>query len=197
MKMLLTAYEPFDNRNTNASYEIVKTFPCQLDDILIEKTTLPVIYDYSVYEQLFEQYDVDVLILCGEAAKREKISLEVVSINCMYAFIPDNQGVMMTGQKVLLSGPDAYFSNLDLFKIEALIQNDQLNLSFSAGTYICNFGYYASLSLIEKSNRNTLCCFVHFPLLKETEPEGKITMDEGVEMLEAIIKAIYLQITMK
>jgi pyroglutamyl-peptidase len=190
VNIILTAFEPFDDRDTNASLEVVNAFPDFFEGHHIKKVVLPVIYENFACEELFNDIDIDLLILCGEAANREKIALEVVSVNMMYASIPDNFGIYKNGGKVVSDGPDAYLTNIDLLEVNKQLNLSNVYLSFSAGTFICNLCYYKSLHTIKIENRDTLCCFVHFPLFKTNKLQEGIELKDGLSSLKAIIHQI-------
>jgi pyroglutamyl-peptidase len=190
MKIVLTAFEPFDHRDTNSSLEVVNAFPPTIEGHQIKKVVLPVIYENFACQDLFNEKDIDLLILCGEAAEREKIALEVVSVNMMYASIPDNNGVYKNGSKIVDDGPNAYFSNIDLLEVNKQLHLPSVYLSFTAGTFICNLCFYQAMHRIKIENKDTLCCFIHFPRIKTHDFEKGIDLEAGISSLMAIIHQI-------
>ncbi|MBU1145741.1 MAG: pyroglutamyl-peptidase I [Firmicutes bacterium] len=193
MNILITAFEPFDGQQINSSYEIVSKINFTSKDVQMIKITLPVVYDKDLYFKLLNDYQPDYLLLCGQAANRKMISLEQVGLNFMYANIPDNSGVLKRGEKIIQEGPDALFSTIDFMPFLNSIENTKLpvELSLTAGAYICNLALYTSLYFAKISSLNTKIGFIHFPLLEsQTEGNNKpaISLKTGVLVLEKLLK---------
>lgn len=177
MKILLTAFEPFDNLNTNSSLEVLKQI--NIDNVV--KEALPVSYNQVKIKikELIENHHPDFIINLGQAGGETKLRIEKFAINYTRASIPDNDGILKTKGEVFEGAPLALTSTLDLESIvdEANIDHIDSYISLSAGGYICNSCYFSSLYL---NNGNAL--FIHLPYLLN-QVDGK----NGVE-LEILIK---------
>lgn len=178
MKILLTAFEPFNNLLTNSSLEVLKF----INEPNIIKIELPVSYERSkkLLSEAISRYNPDYVISLGQAQGEEKIRIEYSAINYARASIPDNDGDYRELGKIFKDSDNAYFTNA---KVEELVKsiNEKIPtyLSLSAGGYICNTIYYTSLKLM---NGNAL--FIHLPLFTGQIDNSK-SMDLNI-MVEAV-----------
>ncbi|MBU0997729.1 MAG: hypothetical protein KKE16_06785 [Firmicutes bacterium] len=181
MRILLTGFEPFGGRTTNASLELLHNFVSK--EYEIEKEVLPVVYNRSVYLRIFEKHqEVDLIVIMGEAGNRTKVSLEKVALNIMSAKIPDNSGLMMSGESILENEELAYASKFDLEGIVSNLRSPKLEVTYHAGTYVCNLVYYLGLNHVFQSKRNGFCQLIHFPYL-----DGSIlSLEEALHLLHGI-----------
>jgi len=191
MKVLLTAFEPFDNRPTNASLDVVREFRSNVESFEIVKEVLPVIYDKFAFIKIFEKHkDVDLFLLTGEAGGRLKVSLEEVALNVMSAVTPDNEGILKSGETIIQGGKNAYFCNLDLKAIESQLNIEYVQRSYHAGTYICNLLYYLANDYIVQHSLKTACLFVHFPYIEDS----LFSIDDGMNILNDLLHQIEKQL---
>ena len=153
-KILLTGFEPFNQKKLNASEVLVRE--------LAQKFNLPFLIlpvSYKALSQMLNQNlgksEYDFILMLGEA-DRAQICLERVGLNLKDAKIADNDGVLATGEKIDAHGEAAIFSELPL---NDWIKNTGMVVSNSAGTYVCNFLYY---KILQGSYRRR-CLFVHVP----------------------------------
>lgn len=170
--IVLTGFEPFNNRSINASYEVIS----KIENL--RKYLLPVAFN-KVEEKIDEilKTNPDVLILTGEAASYNNMTLEKEAHNI--AFGKDNDGVIKNDEIIKEDGKDTYITNIDINNIKDI----DFNVSTSAGKYLCNYTYY--LSLYKTQNTNTKVIFIHFPLIKEQG--GEFELDDLVNRLNSIV----------
>ncbi len=177
MKILLTAFEPFDNLNTNSSLEVLKHI--NIDNVV--KEVLPVSYNQVKIKikELIAKHHPDFIINLGQAGGETKLRIEKFALNYTRASIPDNDGILKTKGLVFESAPLALTTTLDLESIVDDAKKDQIDsyISLSAGGYICNSCYFSSLYL-----NNGAALFIHLPYLLN-QVDGK----NGVE-LEILVK---------
>ena len=86
MKVLVTAFLPFNKSYNNYSKEVLNYISG------VDKVILDVIYD-RCYEDLKSQYnldDYDLIIAMGEARMREVLTLELQAKNISSCSLPDN-----------------------------------------------------------------------------------------------------------
>lgn len=194
MNVLITGFEPFNKELINPSYEAVKLLPNEIDDIKITKLQLPVTYN-NAFEKVLSELNsnhYDVVLLVGQAGGRKGITLEKVAINYNFASIPDNDGVSLNHQKIISSGPDAYFTTLPIIRMERVLKENNIlsSISFSAGAFVCNNLMYLTLDYAKKCN--TKVGFIHVPYSKE-QVENKenipyMELNDIVKGLEICIK---------
>jgi pyroglutamyl-peptidase len=160
-KILISGFSSFDGDAINPS-EFLIQFLNQKSFSSIELCTvvLPVTFK-DAYLELKNQIDVfnpDLILLCGVAKNRSKISLEKVAINWIDSRIPDNNGLLINGEKINQAGPDGLFTQLNLNQLIAKLADKNCEISYSAGTYVCNYIYYQTLL-----NHKIPSVFVHVP----------------------------------
>lgn len=169
MKLLITGFDAFGEDIVNPSFEAVKNLPENIGDIKLIKKQLPTKYRQSIImlDELILEHQPDFVICTGQAAGRSKISLEKVGLNLMEARIKDNEGYMPKDVKVHSTGNLAYYSNLPLKLILNNLNNQGIpsEISYSAGTFVCNSSLYHLLYLINEKSAKFKAGFVHIPLI--------------------------------
>lgn len=147
MKVLVTAFEPFNNSLVNYSKETLKYI--KNADTLV----LDVIYDQCY--QVLSSNDLssyDLIIATGEARSRSELTLEVQAFNIASCRLPDNNGVVKKNEKIK-DGNEVLKTTVDISKC-----TDIVTLSFDPGRFVCNNLYYYLLS--DYPNK---AIFIHIP----------------------------------
>ncbi len=181
-KILVTGFEPFGGESLNPSawiLEKIKADP-ELSD-KCDTLLLPVTFaeaHRSVLEALSKQ-EYKAWIGFGQAGGRAKISLERVSLNWQETSQADNSGVIPQPGLLVSGGEKAYFTRAPLQKMQTVLDlaGIPVEISFSAGAYVCNSLYY---HMLKNLPQGTWGLFVHVPYLKsqvQGKPE-KPAMDE-------------------
>ena len=173
-KVCLTYFEPFGERRENVSLIVSK----DVDNpkVNLDKKGLRVSYDNiekEIEEIISSNYDL--VVLTGEAGGRKKVSLEKLAINLKSAKIPDNDGKICFNERID-NGNDAIFSNVDVISLNEKLKEEgyDLEVSLTAGAYICNLSYYYALKKVKEKNLKTKVIFVHYPVLEDTSSFHKI-----------------------
>lgn len=193
MKILLTAFEPFNSLPTNSSLEVFK----QINDNDIYKLELPVSYVRArdILKENIEKIKPDFIINLGQAGGEKKLRIEKVALNYTRASISDNDNDFRSKGKVLEGAPFALKTNLD---IESLVDNANKDgidsyVSLSAGGYICNTVYYTSLYF---NSSNAL--FIHLPYFEgQIEGENTVKLETLVNNTKYFIYEIRKQANCK
>ncbi len=194
-KILLTAFSPFGNQEKNSSLEVMKKMKMTFEDAQIVTVKLPVIYDEMIYRSLLLEHRPDFVVMCGQAGGRKTVDLEKVAINYIYAAMPDNRGVIIKGSRIIIDGPDAYFSTFPVSTICAKLESEKysVRLSLSAGGFVCNFAFYSMLHFASVLGLNCKVGFVHFPYFTgqiNDVKEPSLKTGDMTAILEAIIQAV-------
>lgn len=173
MKILITAFLPFNKSNNNYSIEVLKLLN-NVDRLIIDVN----------YDKCFEEInqavvldDYDYIIALGEARSRNEILVERQAINLSSCSIPDNSGVLKKDEKIDLNGKEYLETNIDLKQFEGVI-----NISNDCGKFVCNNLYYHLLSY----NPNK-CLFIHIPHCHDDINEYykyKLVLDKVIEILK-------------
>ena len=117
MKILVTGFEPFHKEIINPSSMILTKLPSTIKKHEIICCTLPV--DLSCLNMIkdhINKIEPDAVLSLGQAAGRSAISVERIGINLDDFSIEDNKGNKIEDTKIMIDGPDAYFSNLPVKK---------------------------------------------------------------------------------
>ena len=164
--ILISAFNAFNQSPTNTSEDVLNQLPNTILDYDVKKVVLNTSFSdaYPMLVENINTFKPSLVFMLGEAASRKKISLEKVANNYVDARIPDNDHLSLKQSKILDHAPDAYFTKLNIEAIDqALSSNYPLEISYSAGTYACNYLYYTISDHIEQTNSQIKCCFIHVP----------------------------------
>lgn len=142
MKILLTAFTPFDGESINPALEAMKLLPDKIGNLEVLKLEVPTVFGKSanLVLETIEQEKPDFVLSIGQAGGRAEITPERIAINIDDAGIPDNEGNQPVDQPIYLDGENAYFSTLPVKAMVEAIKKEGLpaSLSNSAGTYVCS-----------------------------------------------------------
>ncbi len=170
-KIIITAFEPFGGDNINPTVKILEQIPDYLYNHRVIKTTLPVVYNHAFDRllTLIDKHQPKLILELGLAKGRSHVNLERIAINVSDATIADNLGTVLKGETIVKNGADGLFSSLPLKKIIKKTKEKKLpvQLSNSAGGYVCNNLFYHTLHHVKTYNMKTLVGFVHVPMLVE------------------------------
>lgn len=120
-------------------------------------------------EEALTTHRPDFWLGLGVAPEIMTIRMEAIGVNCRDFIVPDNDGVQLRGDAILEQGPAAYFSTLPSRGIvEAMLKAGiPAELSYSAGTHLCNQMLYTTLHLTQQQGLATRCGFLHVPYTPE------------------------------
>ena len=156
MKLLLTAFAPFDGERINPALEAVKLVKDKIGNLLIVKLEVPTVFGKSIdtVREAIEREKPDFVLSIGQAGGRAEITPERVAINLDDARIPDNEGNQPIDEAIFPDGENAYFSTLPVKAMVEAIRKEGLpsSLSNSAGTYVCNHLMYGVLYYLNKKH---------------------------------------------
>ena len=191
-KILLTAFEPFGSLNSNSSLAVLNEIS---DSESLIKKVLPVSYKKCeiIIKEMLLNYKPDVLLLMGQAQNRTKIALEQIAINIINSPTYDNDGNCYLNKRIVEEESDGSFNTIDAINIVSSLESKYpLYLSYSAGTYVCNFSFFIALNLVKKMNLTTKVGFIHFPLYKNQTDDSMNCIDIDVmsETLEKVLEEI-------
>lgn len=199
MKILITGFDPFGGENVNPAYEAVKLLPDTIAGAEIIKLEVPTRFHRAgaVLEDAMQRHKPDAVICVGQAGGRAAITPEKVAINLMDGRIPDNAGYQPVDAPIREDGETAYFTSLP---VKAMVQRMRDSgipaaVSYTAGTYVCNYLLYTLLYLIDKKYPNVRGGFIHVPYAMEqviNKPLGTPSMDlrQIARGLETAVEAV-------
>ena len=161
MCILITAFEPFGGAETNITQSVLSLLPDSFADWTIEKVCLPVSFRRApiVLREAIATYSPDVVILLGQCPAGENIRLERFAINMMDSTRGDNDGYIPNEETIYPHQPLALQTPLPIKELERFCTDSVLpvQVSNSAGLYVCNRVYYEALYLHQQA------IFMHVP----------------------------------
>ncbi len=198
MKILLTAFTPFDGESINPALEALKILPDKIGKLEVLKLEIPTVFGKSARLALeaIEQEKPDYVLSIGQAGGRAEITPERIAINIDDARIPDNEGNQPVDWPIVPDGGNAYFSNLPIKAMVEAMKKEEIpaSVSNSAGTYVCNHLMYSVLYYIKKNALSIKAGFIHVPYIPEQTVNKKdkpsMSLAEIVRGLEAAIRVI-------
>ena len=198
MKILLTAFEPFNGEQTNAALEAVNRVHPPAN-ITLHKLTVPTVFGFctdTVMDTILS-FRPDAVIMTGQASGRNAISLERIAVNLREARIPDNAQNQPIDVPIDPNGPPAYFSTLPVKAMREAILSAGVpcELSYSAGTFVCNDLMYGVLHALSREAVPALAGFIHLPCTPEqaalyAKETPSLKTKDAVKGLEAALTAL-------
>ena len=162
MKVLVSAFTPFNKANNNYSLEVLN----YLENV--EKIVVDVIYD-NCYQELSSKFNLDeydLIIALGEAK----------AYNVASCSLADNANILRKDSKIIEDGKEILETKINVNKLSNLVE-----LSDNPGRFVCNNMYYHLLS-----NYPSKSLFIHIPHCNDDVNEYK----KYANQIESIIKAI-------
>ena len=168
-KVVVTCFEPFGGRTTNASKEVVSL----LDGYIVKE--LPVSWSKisSHLDKIFIN-EPDYLFLVGEAGSYKSIAMERTAHNICFG--KDNEDVNKDNEEIIKGDKESKTTLFDLSKLPYLISDN-------AGKYLCNYSYYLALS----KAKHCKVLFIHLPYISL---EGSNSLDNLKKDLLNIIETL-------
>ncbi len=184
MKILLTAYEPFNKSPWNSSLEVLN----KIDSDVCKREIKVSFKDGPIMiKQAIDEVNPDIVILMGEYGGNGKVSLEKIAINYQGPGKEalDNYGVYKDGEVITEGGVDGIFTNVDIENLNRhlLAKGFDTRISLSAGNHLCNIGFYVARTYSDKYK----CIFIHIPKCEvgsELEQKNIETVKEAIEFIK-------------
>lgn len=184
--ILVTGFVPFLKHGVNSSQAVVERLARQrLPGV--DTLVLPVEFGRG-FEKLLEYLQgarPRAIVLLGMAAGARNVRLERLAVNladCESFGVkgrrtvrrPDNGGAEPLDQPIVPGGPLALPARADVKALGRALKGRGLpvELSLSAGSYVCNDIYYRTLDHLERTGDPAACLFVHLPEL--ARPRAKL-----------------------
>ena len=176
MKILVTGFTPFGGEQINPSWEAVKRLPDRIGEAVLLKREIPTEFDAScaALRAAADELRPDAVLSVGQYGGTNCIRVERVAVNLRDARIADNAGAKPVDELVVPGAPDADFAPLPTRRIVEKLRGEDIpaQLSYSAGTFVCNNLLYCALHESAQKFPATRCGFVHVPYLPEQAKDG-------------------------
>jgi pyroglutamyl-peptidase len=163
-KVLITAFEPYDRWKTNSSWLALVHLTQELPAEPAVTTRLYPVDFAAVRLKLSEdlQGNYDYALHLGQAPGSGRIQLEALGVNIggSSSQSPDQFRPLVD------DGPVAYRSDLPLGEWSVKLRRAGIpaQVSYHAGTYLCNAMLYLSCHLARQMSLSTQSGFLHLPL---------------------------------
>lgn len=192
--VLLTGFEPFGGQEMNASWAAVEAVADRwAEPPPLVVVRLPVSFRRArqALRAAVAEHAPQLVVCVGEAAERSAVGLERVAVNIIDAPQPDNDGSAPAGVPVIAGARAELPAILPLADCLAagIATGVPVELSPSAGRYVCNATFYALMHLVERSDVRG--GFVHVPRTHGQVPPGQPAMatSDAARALSAIVRA--------
>lgn len=176
MKLLITGFTPFGGEKLNPSWEAVKRLPDRIGETELIRREVPTAFDESgaALRAAIEALRPDAVLCVGQYGGASCIRVERVAVNLRDARIADNAGAQPVDQPAVPGGPDAYFATVPTRGIVDALREAGIpaQLSYSAGTFVCNNLLYCALHESARQYPAMRCGFLHVPFLPEQARDG-------------------------
>ena len=164
--------------------------PDRIGEAELIKREIPTEFDTSgaALRELLAELRPDAVLCVGQYGGANCIRVERVAVNLRDARIADNAGRQPADEPVVLGGPDAYFATVPTRGIVDALREKNIpaQLSYSAGTFVCNNLLYCALHESAQSYPTLRCGFIHVPFLPEQTRDGSAPSMS----LELMVKAL-------
>lgn len=196
-KILLTGFEPFLGEPINPSQILLETIKRDLTfNEQVHTLLLPVSFAKAsrLVAAAMAMQHYDCVLMLGQAGGRKNICLERVGLNWNETEKPDEDGSTPVRGTISPEAPPALFTTAPVEQWMQILKEHQIpvEISLSAGGYVCNNVYFRTLQVLG-SSIETQACFIHVPYLPE-QAEGKPDRPAAME-LETMLKAVKLIIS--
>lgn len=194
MKVLVTGFQPFGGEKINPAYEALRLLPDEIAGAKVIKLEVPVVYKEcgNCVGEAIKQHHPDVIINVGQAGGRSCVTVERVAINLAECTMADNAGDKAMGRRIREDGENAYFATIPVKAIVKHVKENGLpcQISYTAGTYVCNYLMYETLYL---AKNNVRAGFIHVPYLTSQVVEKpnmpSMSLSEIAKTLELAVEA--------
>jgi pyroglutamyl-peptidase len=162
--VLITAFEPYERWEENSSWLALVELTQNLPSTPLVTTRLYPVDFAAMRERLSDDLaaDYDYALHLGQAPGSARIRMEAMGVNI--GGRPDD--VPERFRPLVPHGPAAYQTALPLGDWVAKLRRAGIpsEVSYHAGTYVCNATLYLSHYIAEQSGRKTASAFLHLPL---------------------------------
>jgi pyroglutamyl-peptidase len=169
--VFLTAFEPYGHWTTNASCLALDELSHDMPSTLQITTRLLPVHFEVVKMRLAEELkaDFDYALHLGQAPGSAQVQLEAIGLNVA---CDDDSSI---DRRLCDDGPVAYRSSLPLFEWAERIRlaGTPAEVSFHAGTFLCNAALYLTHYYAERMRLKTQAAFIHVPLDPRQVPAEK------------------------
>src|SRR6188474_2762652 len=195
MKALVTGFDAFGGDKLNPSTLAIRRLKRRMAGLTVQAVELPTSYGRSaiVLREAILKQRPDIVLGVGQAGSRTELCLERIAINVQDARIKDNDGKQPVDRPVVRDGPAAYFSTLPIKACVTEMRKAGLPAAVSntAGTFVCNQVFYATMDMAAQHALGFRGGFLHIPYLPEQAARlggaPSMALDDIVRGIEIVL----------
>ena len=149
MKVLVSAFKPFNNNKNNYAMEVIQ-YINNVDKVIVD-----VIYDecFKELSTIKDLNEYDLIIALGEARMRNELTLEKKAYNIASCSLADNNNVLRKDSIIIEDVSEELESEVNIEKVSDLVA-----FSTNPGRFVCNNLYFHLLA-----NYPSKSLFIHIP----------------------------------
>lgn len=180
-KVLLSGFGPFLKIKNNPSEDIVKILAANFN---LQFIILPVVFGeaFEVLKRKCQEENPDVVLMFGVAATRSTICFERIGLNWVESKNPDVTMKTPVSGKIDSKQELALMSSFNLENLISqydLNERKQIEVSYSAGAYVCNDLYFRMLN---EKHISADKLFIHIP------PFESIAQQRQIDLISPVVK---------
>ena len=186
MKILVTAFGPFDGRVENASSLALAGLKRRLPEIRMRVLPVDSVIAPARIKQAIRLLRPDALVMLGEAVGTERLRIEDTAWNELDFRIPDIAGRQPELREIAAGMPASLSSTLPVDSVLArlMASGHDAERSSDPGRYLCNQVFFTALMSIRNQRLPCRAGFIHLPLARDL-PTSRV-----VEALGDVIDGI-------
>lgn len=182
MKALMIGYEGYQGRLSNPAALAARALNGRrVGSIEISGVSMPVAYSglKERLEDLLKLHEPRLVLGLGLWPGEPVIRVEQLAYNQAEFELPDNEGLVARGERLVTNGPVALEATVPAENIaaELLRTGVPARCSQTAGTFLCNAMFYLLLDTARRKYTDMKCGFVHLPYLPAQVAELLCTID--------------------
>ncbi len=158
----------------------------EIEDVELHTVILPVSFQAAIEKMrqcLQTDGPYDYILSLGVATKRTWVSLEQRAVNIMH----DGSREDIPDSPVVKNAPESYDTTLSLPCLMSCVSETTdvpVRISDSAGSYVCNALFFATLHEVAVRHLLTKCGFIHLP------PILYMDLQEMRKMIEQALRSL-------
>jgi pyroglutamyl-peptidase len=166
-RVLVTSFEPFGGHEQNSSFEVGRALSqAPPGGLEIAWLALPVVAGGCI-DRAWERVQAgrpDFVLGLGQAGSSPLVRLEDRGVNFDHFHTPDNAQQLRRLSAIVPGGPAMLRTAIPLLDVADRLRRagQPVEVSYSAGSYVCNHYYY---QLLRRAGDAPRVLFVHLPLL--------------------------------
>jgi pyroglutamyl-peptidase len=194
MKTLVTGFEAFFGEKINPSALVLEKLQTLHSQEKLICELLPVSYMGAPQKLLgkVKQHQPQALLMLGQAGGRSKVGMEKVALNFAHCERRDEEGQKRVHEELVSKGSPALINPLplDQWERQANLKNLPIEVSYSAGVFVCNSIYYHSLLQAPQLPQ----LFLHLPYLPEQTLDKpglpSLSFEKSLECVEFVLSQL-------